>query len=180
MNMEQAMADEQPDLTHIDPQGKAAMVDVSDKPVTRRGAVARGRVLISEQLAERINANSIAKGNLIDVARLAGIMGAKRTGELIPLCHPLGLDSVAVDIELRGTTIHIEAVAKVTGRTGIEMEALTAVTIAALTIIDMGKAVDKTMTIEGVQLVEKWGGRSGHFLAAGARSVLDDGGGVEP
>jgi cyclic pyranopterin monophosphate synthase len=178
--MEQAMADEQPDLTHIDPQGKAAMVDVSDKPVTRRGAVARGCVLISEQLAERINANSIAKGNLIDVARLAGIMGAKRTGQLIPLCHPLGLDSVAVDIELRGTTIHIQATAKVFGRTGIEMEALTAVTIAALTIIDMGKAVDKTMTIEGVQLVEKWGGRSGHFLAAGARSVLEGSGGVEP
>ncbi len=174
------MANEQTDLTHIDEQGKAAMVDVSDKPVTQRGAVARGRVQISEQLAERINANAVAKGNLLDVARLAGIMGAKRTGELIPLCHPLGLDSVAVDIELRGTTIHIVATAKVTGRTGIEMEALTAVAIAALTIIDMGKAIDKTMTIEGVQLAEKWGGRSGHFLAAGTRSVLEGSEGVEP
>jgi len=173
------MTDQQGDLTHINRQGKASMVDVSDKPITQRGAVARGCVLISEQLAERIDANALAKGNLIDVARLAGIMGAKRTGELIPLCHPLGLDSVGVDIELRGTTLHIEATTKVTGRTGIEMEALTAVAIAALTIIDMGKAIDKTMTIEGVQLIEKWGGRSGHFLAEGARSVLDDGQGGE-
>jgi len=167
------MTDEHGNLTHINRQGKASMVDVSDKPVTQRGAVARGRVLISEQLAERINANALAKGNLIDVARIAGIMGAKRTGELIPLCHPLGLDSVGVEIELRGTTLQIEATAKVTGRTGIEMEALTAVAVSALTIIDMGKAVDKTMTIEGVQLIEKWGGRSGHFLAEGARSKFE-------
>ena len=147
-------------------QGHASMVDVSGKPITERGAVAEGRVQISQQLADRIITNDIAKGNLIDVARLAGIMGAKKTGELIPLCHPLGLDSVSVDIELIETTMHIRASAKCCGRTGIEMEALTAVSIAALTIIDMGKAVDKTMVIEGIRLVEKWGGRSGHFKAA--------------
>jgi len=156
----------QPDkLTHLNDQGQASMVDVSDKPITNRGAVAQGQVQISQQLADKINANTIAKGNLIDVARLAGIMGAKKTGELIPLCHPLGLDSVAVDIELKGTTMHIRASAKCSGRTGIEMEALTAVSIAALTIIDMGKAIDKTMVIQGVRLIEKWGGRSGHYTA---------------
>jgi len=154
-----------PGLTHLNERGQASMVDVSDKPVTQRGAVAEGRVRISQELADRINANDIAKGNLIDVARLAGIMGAKKTGELIPLCHPLGLDSVSVEIELEGTTVLIRASAKCTGRTGIEMEALTAVSVAALTVIDMGKAVDKAMVIEGVRLIEKWGGRSGHFRA---------------
>ncbi len=154
---------DQPQLTHMNERGHASMVDVSDKPITARGAIARGRVQISQALADRINANDIAKGNLIDVARLAGIMGAKKTGELIPLCHPLGLDSISVEIELEGTTMHIEAQAKCSGRTGIEMEALTAVSIAALTIVDMGKAVDKTMVIEDIRLVEKWGGRSGHF-----------------
>ncbi len=154
-----------PKLTHMNEHGHASMVDVSNKPITQRGAVAQGRVQISQELADRINANDIAKGNLIDVARLAGIMGAKKTGELIPLCHPLGLDSVAVEIELVDTTMHIQACAKCFGRTGIEMEALTAVSVAALTIIDMGKAVDKTMVIEGIRLIEKWGGQSGHFKA---------------
>ncbi|MGV6814625.1 MAG: cyclic pyranopterin monophosphate synthase MoaC [Phycisphaerales bacterium] len=158
---------DQSKLTHMNQAGHASMVDVSDKPVTHRGAIAQGRVQISQELADRINANTIAKGNLIDVARLAGIMGAKKTGDLIPLCHPLGLDSVAVDIELIDTTMHIRASAKCCGRTGIEMEALTAVSIAALTIIDMGKAVDKSMVIEGIQLIEKWGGRSGHYLTPG-------------
>jgi len=156
---------DQSKFTHMNDQGHASMVDVSEKPITQRGAVAEGRVQISQELADRINDNGISKGNLIDVARLAGIMGAKKTGELIPLCHPLGLDSVGVDIELKGTTVHIRANAKCCGRTGIEMEALTAVSIAALTIVDMGKAVDKTMVIEGIRLVEKWGGRSGHFKA---------------
>jgi len=152
-------------MTHINDQGHASMVDVSDKPITQRGAVAEGRVQMSQDLADRIRANDISKGNLIDVARLAGIMGAKKAGELIPLCHPLGLDSVSVEIELKETTMHIRASAKCCGRTGIEMEALAAVSIAALTIIDMGKAVDKSMVIEGIRLVEKWGGRSGHFKA---------------
>ncbi len=156
-------------LTHLNEHGHASMVDVSDKPITARGAIAQGRVQISQQLADRINANDLAKGNLIDVARLAGIMGAKKTGELIPLCHPLGLDSVSVEIELKGTTMHIQAQAKCSGRTGIEMEALTAVSIAALTIVDMGKAIDKAMVIEGIELIEKWGGRSGHFKAGASQ-----------
>ncbi len=159
------MTNEHPKLTHLNEHARAAMVDVSGKPITQRGAVAEGCVQISQELADRINANDIAKGNLLDVARLAGIMGAKKTGELIPLCHPLGLDSVSVEIELIETTMRIRACAKVSGRTGIEMEALTAVAVAALTIIDMGKAVDKTMVIEGIRLVEKWGGRSGHYHA---------------
>lgn len=154
-------------LTHMNKAGHASMVDVSEKPITQRGAIAEGHVRISQLLADRINANDISKGNLIDVARLAGVMGAKKTGELIPLCHPLGLDSVSVEIELIGTTVHIRACTKCSGRTGIEMESLTAVSIAALTIIDMGKAVDKTMVIEGIRLVEKWGGRSGHYRAGG-------------
>jgi cyclic pyranopterin phosphate synthase len=159
------MSDESQRLTHMNKDGQASMVDVSSKSITERGAVAEGRVQISQRLADQINANDLSKGNLIDVARLAGIMGAKKTGELIPLCHPLGLDSVSVDIELNDTTMHIRASAKCCGRTGIEMEALTAVSIAALTIIDMGKAVDKTMVIEGIRLVEKWGGQSGHYKA---------------
>ena len=158
-----------PQLTHMNEHGHASMVDISDKPITERGAIAQGRVQISQQLADRINADDIRKGNLIDVARLAGIMGAKKTGELIPLCHPLGLDSVSVEIELKGTTMHIRACVKCSGRTGIEMEALTAVSVAALTIIDMGKAVDKTMVIEGIRLIEKWGGRSGHFKVEDTR-----------
>ncbi len=163
--MKNQQQNDQSRLTHINDQGQASMVDVSDKPITQRGAVAQGRVQISQDLADRIRANEISKGNLIDVARLAGIMGAKKTGELIPLCHPLGLDLVSVEIELIETTVHIRATAKCCGRTGIEMEALTAVSVAALTIIDMGKAVDKKMVIEGIRLVEKWGGRSGHFKA---------------
>lgn len=156
---------DQTKLTHINEQGHASMVDVSEKPITQRGAVAQGRVQMSKGLADKIRANDIAKGNLIDVARLAGIMGAKKTGELIPLCHPLGLDLVSVEIELIDTTMYITASAKCCGRTGIEMEALMAVSIAALTIIDMGKAVDKAMVIQGVRLIEKWGGKSGHYKA---------------
>ena len=160
------MSDESPRLTHMNEQGHASMVDVSDKPITQRGAVAEGRVQISQQLADRINANDLAKGNLIDVARLAGIMGAKKTGELIPLCHPLGLDSVTVEIELKGTTMFISASAKCCGRTGIEMEALTAVSVAALTIYDMCKAVDRGMRIGDVRLLSKSGGRSGDYKAS--------------
>lgn len=141
------------------------MVDVGDKPVTSRGAIAEGVVRISAELAGAIGANDVAKGNLLGVARLAGIQAAKRTGELIPLCHPLGLDFVEVECVLDGAAVRIRAVCKSTGRTGIEMEALTAVTVAALTVIDMGKAIDRGITIERVRLVEKWGGRSGHYRA---------------
>lgn len=159
------MPDEHAQLTHLDEAGKARMVDVGDKPITSRGAIAEGVVRISAELARRIGGNDIAKGNLLEVARLAGIQAAKRTGELIPLCHPLGLDFVDVECVLDSATVSIRAVCKSTGRTGIEMEALTAVTVAALTVIDMGKAIDKGITIERVRLVEKWGGRSGHYRA---------------
>lgn len=162
------MTNEPNNLTHLDESGAARMVDVGGKPVTSRGAIAEGVVRISEELARRIEANDIAKGNLLEVARLAGIQAAKKTGDLIPLCHPIGLDLADVDCTLNGTTIRIRATCKVTARTGVEMEALTAVTVCALTIIDMGKAIDQGITIESVRLLEKWGGRKGHYIAPDA------------
>jgi cyclic pyranopterin phosphate synthase len=154
-----------PSLSHLDADGRASMVDVGAKPVTKRRAVAEARVRISPALAERIAHNTLAKGDLLAVARIAGIQAAKRTDELIPLCHSLPLDSVDVRAELRTDHVYLWAEAKVTARTGVEMEALTAVSIAALTVIDMGKSIDQTMVIEGVRLLEKVGGRSGHFRA---------------
>jgi len=148
-------------LTHLDKQGTARMVDVGSKPQTRRTAVAEGRVRISAQLAERINANDLAKGNLLEVARLAGVMAAKRTDELIPLCHSLPLDCVDVDAWLEEDAVCLRATASTTSRTGVEMEAFTAVSVAALTVIDMGKAVDSAMVIESIKLIEKTGGRRG-------------------
>ena len=159
------MADKHTKLTHLDKTGAARMVDVGDKPITSRGAIAEGRVRISEELAAAISENNIAKGNLLEVARLAGIQAAKKTGDLIPLCHPLGLDGADIHCELDGTTFNIRATCKVAARTGIEMEALTAVAVCALTVIDMGKAIDKGITIEHIRLVEKWGGRSGRYIA---------------
>lgn len=159
------MADNEPRLSHVDETGRAKMVNVGAKPVTERVAVAEGLVRCSPELADLIRDNALAKGNLLDVARLAGVMGAKRTADLIPLCHPLGLDCVDVEARLDGNAIHLRATASVHGRTGIEMEALTAVAVAALTVIDMGKAVDKAMVIERIRLVEKRGGRSGHYIA---------------
>ncbi len=156
------MAD--PKLTHIDEHGKAHMVDVSHKGVTRRAAVATGRVAISDELARAITQNTLAKGNLLETARLAGIMAAKRTDELIPLCHQLPLDGVDVALEVEGGHVVITAEARTHARTGVEMEALVAVTVAALTVIDMGKAVDKRMRVEGVHLVRKTGGASGDFV----------------
>lgn len=141
------------------------MVDVGSKEITPRGAIAEGVVRVSNELAGAIAGNAVAKGNVFEVARLAGIQAAKRTGEIIPLCHPLGLDFVDVELSLDGRTVRIRAEARVTARTGVEMEALTAVTAAALTVIDMGKAIDKGMVIEGVRLLEKWGGRSGRYKA---------------
>jgi len=143
------------------------MVDVGDKAVTRRVAVARGRVRISDELARAIRDNTLAKGDLLAVARLAGIQAAKRTPELIPLCHPLPLDAVDVRVELGDGCVEIEGEARVSARTGVEMEALTAVAVAALTVIDMGKAIDKSMTIECVRLVRKSGGRSGDYTREG-------------
>lgn len=156
-----------PLLSHTDAQGKARMVDVASKDVTERAAVAEGYVRVSPALAAAIRGNTLTKGNLIDVARLAGIQAAKRTDELIPLCHSLPLDRVDVSIELDGGRVHITAGVGTHARTGVEMEALTAVAVAALTVIDMGKAIDKGMVVEGIMVIEKHGGRSGHYRAAG-------------
>jgi len=153
------------ELSHLDESGKAHMVDVGDKPLTVRRAVAEGRVRISAALAEAIAANQLAKGDLLQVTRLAGIQAAKRTDELIPLCHSLPLDAVDVRATLGDGCIELRAEARTTWKTGVEMEALTAVTVAALTVIDMGKAVDKAMVIEGVRLIEKTGGKSGDYRA---------------
>jgi len=152
-------------LSHVDESGSAHMVDVGDKPLTVRRAVAEGRVRISEALARAIAANQLAKGDLLQVARLAGIQAAKRTDELIPLCHSLPLDAVDVQATLGDGCVELRAEARTTWKTGVEMEALTAVTVAALTVIDMGKAVDKAMVIEGVRLIEKTGGKSGDYHA---------------
>lgn len=152
------------ELTHFDEKGASRMVDVSTKSVTLRSATATGLVVMQPETLRLILDRSMAKGDVIEVARLAGIMGAKRTGDLIPLCHPIGLDAVELDIEpIDGRTLRITAMAKVTGRTGVEMEALTAVTIAALTVYDMCKSIDRTMVIDRVQLIAKSGGRSGDF-----------------
>ena len=150
-------------LTHLDEQGKAKMVDVGDKDVTSREAVARGHVSIQPETARLIKEGLMKKGDVLTIAQLAGIMGAKKTSELIPLCHPLPLDRVDVDLKLDETEgrIEITATAKTTARTGVEMEALTAVSVAALTLYDMCKSVDRGMRIEAVRLVKKSGGRSG-------------------
>jgi cyclic pyranopterin monophosphate synthase len=152
-------------LTHIDRSGKARMVDVSDKPQTLREAVARGMVTMKKTTLKLIQENSIAKGDVLMVARVAGIMAAKKTHEFIPLCHPLNISSVQIDFSLdqEKKRIIIESIVKITGQTGVEMEALTAVSAAALTIYDMCKAVDKEMVISDIMLIEKTGGKSGTF-----------------
>jgi cyclic pyranopterin phosphate synthase len=156
-------------LTHFDADGQAIMVDVGGKGATRRRAVARGAVTMQPGTLQRILDRTVEKGDVFAVARLAGIMAAKQTPLLIPLCHPLLLTSIAIDFTPRPAAgwVEIEATVSVTGQTGVEMEALTAVTVAALTVIDMCKATDKTMTIDAVRLVEKEGGKSGHFLRPG-------------
>ncbi len=141
------------------------MVNVSEKPVTARSATAEGFVRVSPELAARIRANSLSKGSLFEVARLAAIQAAKRTDELIPLCHTLPLDAVDVELALERGRVAIRATARTHSKTGVEMEALTAVAIAALTVIDMGKSVDRTMIIEDVRVVEKHGGRRGSYSA---------------
>jgi cyclic pyranopterin phosphate synthase len=153
-------------LTHFDKEGKAAMIDVGAKPETERVAVARGRVTMKPETLALVKAGEMGKGDVLGVARLAGIMAAKRTSELIPLCHPLALSSVAVDLTLDEAASAVEIEAKVTlaGRTGVEMEALTAVAVAALTVYDMCKAVDRGMTITDVRVREKHGGKSGSFV----------------
>jgi cyclic pyranopterin monophosphate synthase len=154
-------------LTHIDSKGEARMVDVSAKPATERVAVAEGRVVMSKATLELIVSGNARKGDVLGTARIAGIMAAKRTSELIPLCHPLALSKVELDItadaKVPGCTVR--ATVEVTGPTGVEMEALTAVSVACLTIYDMVKAVERGVRIEGIHLVEKKGGKSGHYRA---------------
>ena len=155
------------ELSHFDESGAARMVDVSAKPVSLREAKATGRVTMQPQTLRLVSDRRMAKGDVFEVARLAGIMAAKRTGELIPLCHPLGLDAVQVDIEPDGPqSLLITATARLHGRTGVEMEALTAVAVAALTVYDMCKAVDRSIEIGPIRLEEKSGGRSGHWRRA--------------
>ena len=160
----------EPTLSHLAADGTARMVDVGAKPVTARMARAEGFVRISTELERQIRANAIAKGSVLEVARLAGMQAAKRTDELIPLCHQLPLDSIDVTAELQSGRVRIEATARVTARTGVEMEALTAVSVACLTVIDMGKAVDRGMVIEGIRLLEKTGGQRGDFRATDTRA----------
>ena len=153
-------------LTHVDRSGKAQMVDVGGKPDTQREAVARGRVVMQTETLALIRDNAFDKGDVLGVARIAGIMGAKNTSQLIPLCHPLPLNKVAVEFDLddAASSVNITTTARTTGKTGVEMEALTAVSIAALTIYDMCKAVDRAMRIEAVRLVRKTGGKSGDII----------------
>jgi cyclic pyranopterin phosphate synthase len=151
-------------LSHFDESGASRMVDVGEKQVTRRTARASGRVTMSSQTLTLVRDKKAAKGDVLEVARLAGIMAAKRTAELIPLCHPLPLESVAIDFTIvDDRTLSIEATACVESKTGVEMEALTAVSVAALTVYDMTKSVDRGITIGPIQLDEKSGGRSGHW-----------------
>ena len=152
------------DLTHFDERGASRMVDTSAKPETLREARASGRIRMAPATMTLIQDRKLAKGDVLEVARLAGIMAAKRTGELIPLCHPLPITSATVDFDFEGDDLlTIEAVVRVFGRTGVEMEALTAVSVAALTVYDMCKSVDRGITIECIRLEEKSGGRSGTF-----------------
>lgn len=150
-------------LTHLDAAGRAQMVDVGDKPETVREAVAKARVMMRPETLKLIVDGGVAKGDVFAVARVAGIMAAKRTSELIPLCHSLPLSSVTVDLAADGNSVAITATARTVGRTGVEMEALTAATVAALTVYDMCKAVDRGMRIEAVRVVSKSGGKSGDF-----------------
>ncbi|WP_426163466.1 cyclic pyranopterin monophosphate synthase MoaC [Sandarakinorhabdus sp. DWP1-3-1] len=152
-------------LTHLDEHGAARMVDVSAKAATRREAVAEGFITIAESALTAIRDQAVAKGDVLAVARVGGIMGAKRTADLIPLCHPLPIDAVTLDLAVEATGIRATATVATTHGTGVEMEALTAVSVALLTIYDMAKAMDRGMTISGVRLLRKSGGRSGDWVA---------------
>jgi cyclic pyranopterin phosphate synthase len=154
-------------LTHLDAEGNARMVDVSAKDVTVREATAKGRVTMAAETLRLVTTGTAKKGDVLAVARIAGIMAAKRTHDLIPLCHPLALQSITVDLspDEAGPAVEVTATVRVEGKTGVEMEALTAVSVACLTVYDMLKAADRAMRIEAVRLVEKSGGRSGHYRA---------------
>ena len=152
-------------LTHLDEAGKARMVDVGGKQPTTREAVASGRIRMSPQALAAIRDGEVPKGDVLAAARIAGIMAAKKTADLIPLCHPLALDSVTLDFAIEADAVRATASARLTGKTGVEMEALTATSIALLAIYDMAKAIDKGMVIEGVRLIAKRGGKSGDWTA---------------
>ena len=154
---------EQPRLTHVDESGAARMVDVSAKPETRREAVATGRVRVSSAVVELLRGEGVPKGDALGVARVAGIMAAKRTPDLVPLCHPLAISGVTVDLAVADDAVEITASVRTTDRTGVEMEALTAVSVAALTVVDMVKAVDKATVISDIRVESKTGGRSGDW-----------------
>ncbi|WP_432253015.1 cyclic pyranopterin monophosphate synthase MoaC [Streptomyces sp. HNM1019] len=160
------MSSAQDHLTHLDPSGAARMVDVSAKDVTARTARASGRVRVVPRVVELLRGEGLPKGDALATARIAGIMAAKRTPELIPLCHPLAVSGVTVDLEVADDAVEITATVKTTDRTGVEMEALTAVSVAALTVIDMVKAVDKGAVITDVRVEEKSGGKSGDWSRA--------------
>jgi cyclic pyranopterin phosphate synthase len=153
-------------LSHLDESGRARMVDIIDKPETERTAIAKGEVRMLPATMALIQAGAMKKGDVLTVAQLAGVMGAKRTADLIPLCHPLPLTQVDVQLELDAVLpgVQITAIVRTVGKTGVEMEALTAVAVAALTVYDMAKAVEKTMRIQNIRLVEKHGGRSGDIV----------------
>jgi len=152
-----------PRLTHLDDSGAARMVDVGGKAKSARSATAEGRIRMTAETLAAVRDGSGPKGDVLATARIAGIMAAKRTGELIPLCHPLALDSVSVDFAFEGDAIRVTAKAALTGKTGVEMEALTAASVALLTIYDMAKALEKAMVIERVRLIAKTGGKSGDW-----------------
>lgn len=155
------------DLTHLDESGTARMVDVGAKQATHRQAIAGGFIRMSDAALAAIKAGDAPKGDVLGTARIAAIMAAKKTGDLIPLCHPLALDAVNVDFSFAGNGVRVTATASLTGKTGVEMEAMVAASTALLTIYDMAKALDKGMVIENVRLLEKTGGKSGHWLAEG-------------
>jgi len=159
-------------LTHLDEAGAARMVDVGGKPATARRAVACGVITMSTAALAAIRAGNAPKGDVLSAARIAGIMAAKRTGDLIPLCHPLGLEAVNVDFDYEDSAIRATATASLTGRTGVEMEAMVAVSVALLTIYDMAKAIDKGMVIGQVRLIAKTGGKSGDWKAAQETGLL--------
>jgi cyclic pyranopterin monophosphate synthase len=152
------------DFSHFDPRGNAAMVDVGAKPVTERTATARARVAMLPATVALIRSGGAKKGDVLGVARIAGIMAAKRTSELIPLCHPLPISAVTLELNVEADAVEIAATVRTTGQTGVEMEALTAASVAALTVYDMCKSVDRGMRIEAVRLTHKAGGKSGEFV----------------
>jgi len=159
----EALSGSNDELSHVDENGKAQMVDVGNKDDTKRSATASGKVFMSTETLEALERQELKKGDVLGVARIAGIQAAKKTSELIPLCHPLAINFASVDFRIRESCVEIEATVKTSGKTGVEMEALTACSVAALTVYDMCKSVDKSITIEEVKLLEKTGGKSGDW-----------------